>query len=110
MITITNSASLADRPALLEPIRLRFREGQLVVLDAEQPLVCVVLGETANGLLRLSRATCPEDEFLTPAYDVQHLATWLMSQLAPVEQAATNQASAFTATAGSARAPKEDSR
>ncbi len=82
MTTTAKPALITKIPRLHEPALPRFRPGQLVVLPSEQPLVCVVLEETFEGMLRLSRAACPEDHLLVRASEVQHLAVWLTSQLA----------------------------
>jgi hypothetical protein len=92
MTTTTKPTPIVYISPLLQPALPRFRPGQLVVLTAEQPLVCVVLEETFGGLLRLSRAACPEDHLVMRASEVQHLATWLMTQLAHGEPAATGKA------------------
>jgi hypothetical protein len=46
-----------------------------------------VLEEAIDGLLRLSRAACPEVHFLASSSEVQHLSAWLMSQILPVGRA-----------------------
>jgi hypothetical protein len=67
----------ARRPSF--PVLPRFRPGDLVVVTAGQPLVCVVLGEQPRGLIRLSYASCPEISFVVSLPEVQPLAAWLLT-------------------------------
>jgi hypothetical protein len=78
-MTTTKPSSLSPFPVLLDPTLLRFRRGDLVVVADAQPLVCVVLEETRDGLLRLSSAACPELHFLASVIEVHHLSTWLLT-------------------------------
>jgi hypothetical protein len=84
MTMATMTPDLAALSALLDPALPRFRAGELVVIAGAQPLVCVVLEEATDGLLRLSRAACPEMRFLANSSEVQHLSAWLTTQLLPV--------------------------
>ena len=79
MTTTTKPTSLSAFPVLLDPTPPRFRRGDLVVIADAQPLVCVVLEETKDGLLRLSRAACPELHFLASLTEVHHFSAWLLT-------------------------------
>jgi hypothetical protein len=79
MTTSTKPPRLSPFPVLLDPTLPRFRRGDLVVIADAQPLVCVVLEEPNDGLLRLSLAACPELHFLAGVVDVHHLSTWLLT-------------------------------
>jgi hypothetical protein len=70
----------------------------------------VVLEETFNGMLRLSRAACPEDHLLVSVSEVQHLSVWLMAQLGHVERGAAIKAPRFAERVAGGHAVKEDPR
>ena len=83
MTMTTKPPRLSAFPVLLDPTLPRFRPGDLVVVADAQPLICVVLEQTTDGLLRLSRAACPELQFLASLTEVHYLSTWLMTHISP---------------------------
>jgi hypothetical protein len=89
MTTTTKPTSLSPFPVLLDPTVPRFRRGDLVVIADVQPLVCVVLEETNDGLLRLSPAACPELHFAASVIEVHHLSAWLLTHTSRGESSTT---------------------
>jgi hypothetical protein len=83
MTMMTKTPPIAAFPTLPEPAPHNFRSGDMVVIPAAHPLVCVVLGEAAGGLLRLSSAACPEAHLLVSTAEVQYLSVWLRACVAP---------------------------
>jgi hypothetical protein len=85
-MTVTTTTLVAEFPTLRELALPSFRPGDVVVIPATQPLVCVVLEEAIDGLLRLSCAACPEAHFMVSTSEVQHLSVWLMAQVSPARR------------------------
>ncbi len=81
MTMATKTPDLAACSVRLDPALPHFRPGDLVVIAGGQPLVCVVVEEAIDGLLRLSRAACPEAHLLANSSDVQHLSEWLVTPI-----------------------------
>ena len=86
MTVMTKAISIAAFPVLPEPAPPSYRPGDMVVIPATQPLVCVVLEKAIDGLLRLSRAACPEVHLMVSTSEVQHLSVWLMAQVSPARR------------------------
>lgn len=86
-MTVTmKTTCIAAFPALPEPTLPSFQPGDVVVIPVTQPLVCVVLEEAIDGLLRLSCAACPEAHVMVSTSEVQHLSVWLMAQVSPARR------------------------
>lgn len=86
MTSTTISTPISALPVISEPAPLRYRPGDVVVIVEPRPLVCVVLEEAFNSLIRLSRAACPEAHLVVKVSEVRHLSVWLKSRVTPAAQ------------------------
>jgi hypothetical protein len=85
-MTVMTTTRNSEFQVLREPALPSFLPGDVVVIPATQPLVCVVLEEAIGGRLRLSYAACPEAHLMISTSEVQHLSVWLMAQVSPARR------------------------